>query len=206
MNLDNVKINQTAEQAVVAIIANLFESSAFIDTDTLRRNIQCGCAGGSSRADRTIRADLADYLMSNFGVIFIGLLINKDFRDTFMESIAIENVIDDKNPEIIAKIRDDMKVGEQKSSAGDYVVDFSKYDDAMFKSINGMLLQSFKRVDNYSEQIDVFIDNLTEDDMIDIGYCVSNFMYLIRAFSQNGLFANYVKRVIHNAKDLLDIE
>ncbi len=32
--------------------------------------------------------------------------------------------------------------------------------------------------------------------MIDTGFCVSNFMYLLRAFSKNDLFVEYVKEVV----------
>ncbi len=84
-------------------------------------------------------------------------------------------------------------------------IDFSVYDDDIFRKLSGRLLEGFEMIDSYSDQINTFIEDITEDEKIDIGYIVSNFMYLLRAFCQNELFMNYVKTVIDEVKYQLDL-
>ena len=40
--------------------------------------------------------------------------------------------------------------------------------------------------------------------MINIGFIVSNFMYLLRAIGKNQLFVNYVKEVVRNVEAALE--
>ncbi len=94
----SVCVDDHAERAVVALLANMFESVAYVDADTVRKNIELGCRGGFSRSDRSVPEEVAEYLMRHAGMIFLGLIINEDFRDTFMEAVAIEEALDTKSP------------------------------------------------------------------------------------------------------------
>ena len=199
-----IKVDKVAEAAVVGLLSDVFDSIAYLDAETVRKNVELA-AGGMSKYDRSIRMELGNYLMSHFALIFVGLIVNADFRNTFMEAVSVEITLDNKDSEFVSKIRGEMKDDKIRDSKGNFVIDFSSYNDKVYRKINGKLSDSFGRVSAFNTTIDTFITELTEDDMLDIGYCISNFMYLIRAFSKNALFTNYVKAVVHKVQSQLEI-
>lgn len=139
-------------------------------------------------------------------MIFVGLISNKDFRETIMEAVSIELTLDDRPDDFVASIREDMNEGKALESKGNLVINFGAYSDKIFKIVNAKLADSFEKVSEYYDTIDNMSTELSEDDMIDIGYCVSNFAYLIRALSKNNLFTVYVKSVIGSVKQQLAID
>lgn len=202
----NVVVNPTAESAVVEILANVFNSISYMDPDTVRHNIELACEGGMSKSDRSIRVELANYLLSHFSLIFVGLIVNSEFRDTFKEAVSIELALDNKDKDFVKQMRKEMSDSAHIESKGNFVLNFGNFNENVYKKMNSKLSDSFSKITEYDEVIDELVGELTEEDMIDIGYCVSNFMYLIRAFAKNTMFANYVKTVIHNVQDTLKIK
>ena len=83
-----------------------------MDPDTVEDNILLGCEGGSSEDDRSINAELADYLTSNFSLIFTELLVNRDFRNTFMEAVTVEIELTNRDAACVRKVRAIMKNGK----------------------------------------------------------------------------------------------
>ncbi len=201
-----IKVDDVTEVAVVELLSNVFNSIAYMDPETVRRNLELGSEGGMSEQDRSIRMELGNYLMSHFSLIFIGLIVNQDFRDTFMEAVSVEIALDDKDANFVKKIRSEMKDDKVRDTKGNFVLNFSSYNDKIYRKINGKLSDSFNIVSSFGDTVDNFVGELTDEDMTDIGFCVSNFMYLIRAFSQNALFTNYVKAVCHSVQQQLDLK
>ena len=197
---------QNRPLTTIDMLASIFNGIAYIDADTVRYNIERACEGGFAREDRSISMELADWLMYNFSLIFVGLISNKDFRETIMEAVSIELTLDDRPDDFVASIREDMNEGKALESKGNLVINFGAYSDKIFKIVNAKLADSFEKVSEYYDTIDNMSTELSEDDMIDIGYCVSNFAYLIRALSKNNLFTVYVKSVIGSVKQQLAID
>lgn len=203
--LNTVYVDPTAEKGTVELLANIFNGIAYIDPDTVRYNIECASEGGFSIEDRTISVELANWIMNNFPFIFIGLIVNNDFRDTFIEAVSIELALDEKSDDFIASIRKEMNGGIVLESKSNFILNLGTYNDKIYRMINAELAKSFDNISVFNDTIDELIAALTDDNMIDIGYCVSNFAYLFRAFSKNSLFMNYTKSVVDSVKNQLKI-
>ncbi len=196
------KVDYLAQVAVVELLSTMF-GFAYLDPETLRDNIRMGSKGKLSRRDRSIDKKLADYLLENFAYIFAGLIGNEGFRNVFMEAVSSELVLEDRDEVFVQGLRAEMNAGKEPDSGEVYILDFSKYDDPIYRRINGILAESFDQLKAHSGWIDELVRGLSEDDVIDIGFCISNFVFLVRAFSQNGLFTQYVKSVIERVKPIL---
>lgn len=204
--MKTINVNATTEAAVVELLANIFDNIAILDSETVRRNIELATEDGMPKSDRAIRVELANYLMNHFSLIFVGLIVNQDFRDTFMEAVSVEMALDSKDELFVANIRTEMLDGKQRTSKGNFVLNFSHYNDGIYKKLNARLSDSFTKIEDFDGTINQFIEELSDDSKLDIGYCVSNFMYLIRAFAKNQLFAKYVKSVVKSVQEQLGID
>ena len=198
--LPKIQVDTIAEAAVVELLSNIFGDVAYLDTETVRNNIELGCEGGMSKADRSIRSDLADYIIDNFSLLFVGMIVNTEFRSMIFESVSIEIALDDKDEETVRLIRSEMNSDSELTSGNEYLINLDTYDDGLYRDLNRRLSDSFDIITPYSKAIDELINDMSEEDMIDIGFCVSNFMYFVRAFSKNALFVMYTKSVIDSVK------
>ena len=202
---NQVAANVYSETAVIQLLSDIFLGVAYFDVDTMRDNVALACAGGAPKDLRTIKVEIANYLLSNFGVIFMGLIINEDFRDIFVEATSIEIALDDKDPEFIKNIRNSMKMDSEKPSKGNFVVNLENYNDNIYKKVVTKIGDSFRRVESYNDAVDMLINELSDRAMMDIGFCFSNFMYLYRAFANDPVFFEYVRKVIRSVKDELNL-
>jgi hypothetical protein len=204
---DEIMVNPIAEQAIVDLLSSIFDGIAYLDSETVRYNVLLACEGGMSKEDRSIRVELGNYLMSHFGIIFAGLVINNDFREAFTEAVSTEISLDDMPADKVSVIRNAMRdTVDRSSSSGNFVINLGSFNDKIYRKINSKLLDSFGRIDSFSDAVDDFIRDLTDDERIDIGFVVSNFMYLVRAFSKNAVFTFYVKSVVHDVMQKLGIK
>lgn len=201
-----VYVDATAEAAVVDLLANVFNGIAYMDPDTVRYNIERMSEGGFSQEDRSIGIELADWFMRNFSLIYTGLIVNKSFREKIIEVVSVELALDDRPEDFVATIREEMKEDKVHESKGNIVLNLGAFDNEIYKEVNAKLADSFVRISEYNDTIDNMSAELSEDDLIDIGYCVSNFAYLFRAFSKNDGFMVYVKSVVNSVKEQLIIE
>ncbi len=198
--MGNVKCDVTAELAIKAILKNVFEGVAYLDQDTIENNIALACKGGMSEADRSIRFGLANYLMNHLGFIYLGLIVNAGFREAFKDAVSIEMGIKGLSEVEEAEIRTELKSGKNYKNEGHFTIDLSRFNESIFVKVNEQIGHSFMPLFDYGDEIDEYIDALTDDDIIENGFCVSNFMYLIRAFSKNEIFAEYVKSVTYDVE------
>ena len=201
-----INVNEVAEWKVVDLLSNLFSSIAYLDADTVRCNFELGCSGVMTETDRSISAELVEYLVNHFALIFMGLIANKKFRNAFMEAVMVEMSLMDRDSGFVRKIRREMNEGVVYSSDEKCVIDFGRYNDRIFRWVEEGVLRSFDRLGEYYEVIDELVFDLSQDDIIDIGFVISNFMYLLRAFSWNGLFTDYVKSVIKTVQETLNLK
>lgn len=193
-----------AEAAVVELLFNVFDGIAYMDPDAVHQNMVLA-SGGFSMEDRSIRMELANYLIGHFAFIYAGLIVNDDFRRTFMEAVSVEIALDSEPEGFVMDVRAQMADQKERDSRGNFVVNLSVYNDAFYRRINSKLSFSFGKVTQFGESIDRFAAQLSDDNRIDIGYCASNFMYAIRAFSKNAAFAGYVKSVVHSVEQTLGV-
>lgn len=203
-NSANENVNVVAENAVVTLLDNLFKDIAYIDVTTVRRNIGYASEGGMTKEDRMIRVETANYFMKHFAVVYLGLVINAELRDEFIKAIQLEMGIDNISEADRKKYRAQMKPDEEDMSKGNYLIDLSSYNDAVYTKINKKILLSMQSMAEFDDGFDAFSSKLTQNDMINIGFIVSNFMYLLRAIGKNQLFVNYVKEVVHNVEAVLE--
>lgn len=198
-------VDATTEKAMVELLSNLFSSVAYMDPETVHHNLEMACENGMSKSDRSIRAEFANYCINHYALIFIGLVVNKDFREMFAEAVSVEIALDTKSEDNIAKIRKSMLDGKNHPSKGNFVLDFSRFNDAIYRKINGKLAASFDCIKEFGDTLDDFIEKLSDTDKMDIGFCISNFMYLIRAFAKNQLFDDYIETVISSVQEQLSV-
>lgn len=205
---NDAKVDPASENAVVQLLASLFNDVAYMTPEDVRHNIQCASEGGFPAEDRTYKASTMNYLLSRFSLVFVGLLSNAEFRKAFIDAIAMEQNIEDQTPEKQKEIRDDMNAIKLKSNGNEakMVLNFSGYNDEVFKKINAKLFESFTKLDGYDAAIDDMIDHESEECKDEFGYIVSNFAYLLRAFDKDTIFFAYVSSVLKNVQKTMGLE
>lgn len=189
----------------VNVMKNMVGSFAILSDEVLMRNLELASGKGMSNEDRTISFECADYLMSNLGYIFMGLVLDMNFKDAFMESILIELKMDEQPADVIQKTRAAMKDSHEYKSAGSIVIGVTTFMPAIETDLMNKMQRSFDALDRYSEEFDAAVANLTEKQKVEYGFMFSNFMYLIRAFMQNDMFMSYIITVIEKVKETLSM-
>lgn len=185
-------VNQQTEQTVVGLMLDIFEPIAHFDINAVKANIELSCEGGMSTEDRTIKRDKVNYLLDNFAIVVIGLVVDNQFRDTFKKAVTVElshRGENSDNTDVVNSADSDI-----------IVIDFSRFNEQLYRNIHSRLIDSFEYTSDFAINVDEFADELTDEDMSDIGLCVSNFLYLLRAFSRNDEFWNYVHDAIEKVK------
>lgn len=205
MEVSTVQADTAAEIAVVQLLSDMFLGISYLDTETIQKNVKLACAKGASVDDRSIKVEVANYLMSNFSIIFMGLVINPEFRNTFKDAVSVEVVLDEKDEAYVKEVREQMKSSHTKPSKGNFVINLESYNDNVYRKILNKLIESFSRVEEYNDVVDEIASELTIDDAVTIGFCVSNFMYLIRALAKNEVFFDYVRMTVRSVKDNLEL-
>ena len=203
-----IDVNPETEASVINILATIFNPISYMEPSTVRYNIERGCPGGMSKDDRSMRVELGNFIINHFAVIYFGLIANDVFRESIKEAVSVEIALDDKDEAFIADIRKSMKYEEEKQtkpSKGNYVVNFSAYNDDFYRKFNEKLLASFEKTSAFDDVIDDMARELKQDDLLDIGFIASNFMYLYRAVAKNEVFAHYIKSVVHSVEKELGL-
>lgn len=200
-----VQVNRLSEEAVVRLIASLFNFTAQMDPEAVRRNIELA-SGGMPVEDRTIRAELANYMLSRISLLTFGLIMSDDFRDTMLDAVRMEIQLDSESGVFVSEIRADMARGVRvRPSKGSYVIDLSRYNDSTFKFISGKIAASAEVCSPFDREINEAAKKLGPQAQVDIGFIVSNFMYLIRAFAKNPTFTDLVQQVCRDVQRQLDL-
>ena len=191
------------------LIKTLFTDIAALSESVIDKNNRKLMPGGFPAKDRVISADKLKYLTGHFGVIYLGLISNDVFRDSFKDAVAVEISLEEKNDEEFERsIRKDMQTeASAMNSKRRYVrVDLSKYDSRAAEALGKRIGDSLGTIAAFEQEFNELVDELTEDDFIEIGFIVSNYAYLLKAFQQNDLFYEYVRDVIGVVKKELNLD
>ena len=206
---NQIYVHPVTEGAIISLLSTMFNPIAYMDPFTVRHNILMGCEGGMSKEDRSIDVELGDFIVKHFSVFYLGLIINKEFRESIKDAVCVEIGLEEKSKDFVDSFRKDVMLNckgkATKHPKGSYVLNFTAYDDDTFRNLNQALLDSFMKTAEYDILLDDMARELTQDDLLDIGFIISNFMYLFRAFSKNTLFADYVQCVLLSVEKELDI-
>ena len=188
----------------VSAMINVVKDFSLLSEDVIKKNLDMATKD-LPNSDRTISFECVDYLMSNLGVIVMGLVLDNAFKESFKEAIMIEMQLDTESPESKAKKRKAMKDTKDYESAGSIVIGVTSFTPAIEKSFMDKMQHSFDMMDPYASEFDEEVSHLSDDRKIEYGFIFSNFMYLIRAFTHNDLFMSYVITVIEKVKDTLHV-
>ena len=200
------KVDVRAEDFVTRLLTTLFTDVAALSPSVIKNNVELACETGFSKVDRSIKAETANYLLKNLGVIYLGLISNNVFRDSFKDAVAVEISLEDKSDEFVRSIREDMRDGGEEESKGNFTLNFSNYKPQVAEKIGNMIGDSLAKISDYESEFNELVDALTEEEFIEIGFCISNFAYLIRAFDKNPVFMHYVKDVVTIVRKELKIK
>lgn len=185
--------------AFVARMSDIVGSFAILSDDVLAQNISLA-TNGFSVEDRTLPYEIAEYLMSNMAYIFMGLVLDNNFKNAFMESLKVELEIDSQPENIRLLTRAKMKEDKKYSTIGSIVVGTSDFVPEIKAILAKKMQQGFTSLDGFAEEFDAEINHLTREQKLEYGFIFSNFMYLQRAFTHNDIFMSYVISVIEKVK------
>ncbi|MCR5421719.1 MAG: hypothetical protein K6E98_12025 [Lachnospiraceae bacterium] len=176
----------TSDFAIETVLTELFPPDiAFLDFDVLSHNINLGKSDGMSEYDRSIDLKTFDYILDNYGWLFVSLINQSAIRTLCVNAVVAEIKIDEYGL--------DTENAREDNYDDIMTVDLSNYNETVLKQICSRIVKSLDEIENYVDFIDMLVLSLTEDDKISIGFCISNFMYLFRAFAQNKMFVKYIK-------------
>ncbi len=195
--------NVYSELFVAKILPVLFDSNiAYLDAESVKLNLALAIPSGWSEEYRSIRAGLVNYLLNNFGYIRYGLIQDSDLRKLFVDCVRSEIELDLQDDDTyVAFVRaKDMDV-DNHSGKNMFVIDLSSYDSKIANKIVEKITSALKSVESLDYFIDYYTNELTEKDRVDIGFCVSNFMYLIRAFANNVHLSQAVKSFVRDVRE-----
>lgn len=187
---------------LVSMMRNMVGGFAILDENVIVQNLKLASGEGMTMEDRTLSFECVDYLMSNMGFIFMGLVLDKNFKDAFVESLSVEMSIDQQAPDVKARARDAMKDKKPYKSAGSICLGVTSFSPAISADLMNKMNKSFDILDPFAAEFDEEVSNLTHEQKVELGFIFSNFMYLIRAFAQNDMFMAYVITVIEKVKDI----
>lgn len=188
--------------SLVKVLRNMVGGFAILSDDVIAKNVKLA-AGEMSMDDRTISFECADYLVSNLAYIFMGLVLDKDFKDAFVQAVTVEIDLDKQPADVVAKTRKTMKDPKEYKSVGNIIIGVSEFSAEIAKGFTAKMDSGFKSLDAYADEFDAEVNRLDETQKLQYGFIFSNFMYLIRAFTHNDVFMSYVVTVIENVKATL---
>lgn len=185
----------------VASMKDMVSSFAILNDDVISHNLQLA-HGGFSAEDRTISFEVANYIMSNMGFVFMGLVLDDNFKKAFIDSVNVELNFDKQSDTVKAVTREKMGKNKTYKTKGSMVIGTSDFVPEVRASLAKKMHASFEALDAFADEFDTEIQHLTREKKLEYGFIFSNFMYLIRAFTHNDVFMSYVIAVIEKVKGL----
>ena len=189
-------------EVLAAYLKGMTQGIAYIDDETMNKNIECAYGKGMTADDRTVSYECADYIVSNMAYIIMGLVMDKNFKQAFLDSLVLELKIDSLAPEVKAKTRHDMKDGKPYKSQGSVTLGLTAFTHQVGAKMLARMEKGFDSLDKFADEFDEEARKLTNDDRAELGFIFSNFMFMMRAFTHNDVFLSYVITVIEKVKQL----
>lgn len=186
----------------VNIMKDMVGGFAILSDDVLAQNLQLAAGRGMTPDDRTVSFECADYLISNLAFIFMGLVLDNNFKTAFMDSLMVELQIDSQPEDVKKKTRESMKDTKSYKSNGSIVLGITTFTPNVEKEFMNKMQKGFELLDPFADEFDAEVAKLTPEQKVEYGFIFSNFMYLIRAFTHNDMFMSYVITVIEKVKSI----
>ena len=192
---------------VVATIKSMTNAFAAIDDKVIMENYNQAIGNGNmSVEDRTVTFETAYYLYSNMGYLILSLLSENDIKDAALKVIAYEQSMDQQPAEEKKRLRAEVDDGiSQHESLGHIVLGVTTFVPALQKELQDALDKSFEKIMAFEGEVDKLVNDLSYAQKLEYGAIFGNFMYLIRAFSYNGVFFNYIISIIEGVKKLIEV-
>lgn len=200
----SVPASNNAVENFVKEMRELVEPLAYMDEDTIRKNIELAVGNGMSADDRTISFECAQYVMTNLAYILMGVVLDESFRNTFVECLNLEIEFDKKSDKQKKKIRDGMRDKKNYNSMGSIVIGVSSFSPLVNKIFAAGLAEGFDTLEKHEDEFNNAVEALSDEEKTKLGFLFSNWMYLIRAFTHNDLFMSYIVTVIEEVKKVLN--
>lgn len=198
----NNQAESNAMSNFVNILKNMVGGFAILSDDVINQNLQLAAGRGMTTDDRTISFECADYLMSNLAFIFMGLVLDTNFKNAFMDSLMVELQIDSQPEDVKKKTRESMKDKKEYKSNGSIVLGITTFMPNVSNELMNKMNKGFDLLEPYADEFDAEVAKLTPEQKVEYGFIFSNFMYLIRAFTHNDMFMSYVITVIEKVKSI----
>lgn len=201
--------NNAANQEVNAFVESMKSmvgSFAIISDEVVANNSRLAGGQGMSIDDRTIPFECAQYIMSNFAFICMGIVCNEDFKDSFISAITAEHKIDALDEEDKKAIRATMTDPNPYKSEGSIVLGMTTFTQPIEEQLHREMMKGFDKLQPFSKEFDEAVFALNDEQKMANGFIFSNWMYLIRAFTHNDMFMSYVITVIDEVKSRLGIQ
>lgn len=186
----------------VDLVKKMVGGFAYLNDDVIAQNLRYAAGEGMSTDDRTISFECADYIISNLAYIFMGVVLDKNFKQAFLDAVVIELELDSKSDEEKAKIRASMKDNKEYVSNGSVVLGVTSFTPPIEAELFNRMNIGFEKLSKYSGEFDAEVATFTPEMKTEYGFIFSNFMYLIRAFTHNDMFMSYVITVLERVKDI----
>lgn len=201
-----VNVDPVAESVVTVFLDTFFDDCALLDVKTVQDNMELLCEGGWKKSDRAISVSLGDKLLKEFSVMFLGFITSSDFRDECKTAIYAEMALEGQTKQYISEARKIMSGGlEAEVDKGYYVINMATNNPKVIDKLADQFALSFDRIVPFEDQVAQLISELTYEERADIGFCMSNFAYLIRALSKNVTFASYMIGVLGDVAESIGI-
>lgn len=194
--------NENPVSNFIGMLKNMVGSFAILSDEVIEQNMQLAAGRGMTPDDRTVSFECADYLMSNLAFVFMGLVLDENFKNAFMESLMVELQIDSQPEEEKKKVRESMKDKREYKSNGSIVIGVTSFMPNVEAELLNKMNAGFASLDAFADEFDTEVSKLTDEQKVEYGFIFSNFMYLIRAFTHNDMFMSYVITVIEKVKQI----
>ena len=206
MPAKKIPAQQNAEKDMIDTFVNMLKGMvknfSYLNDDVIAQNLAMAHGSGMTPDDRTVSFECADYLMSNLAFVFMGLVLDNNFKRAFVDSVVLEIQIDKKSDEEKKKIRASMKDTKEYASNGSIVLGVTAFTPQISAELMSKMSKGFESLSAFADEFDSEVAKLTDEQKTEYGFIFSNFMYLIRAFSHNDMFMSYVITVIEKVKSI----
>lgn len=192
--------------AFISNMKNMVGSFAYVSDEVVANNAKLAAGNGMTIDDRKIPFECAQYILSNFAFICMGIVFDADFKESFIHAVTAEQNIDALPEDEKKKIRESMTDPTPYQSEGSIILGMTNFTPPIEDQLHKQMMAGFDKLQPYSKEFDEAVAALTDNQKIENGFIFSNWMYLIRAFTHNDMFMSYVITVIDKVKERLGVK
>lgn len=180
-------VNQQSLYCVLQLISATWADVALIDKQVLQYNVSLMSHGGADISERMVPKKRAYFLLDNYYKIFMAMILSNEYRHLARLAVDVAMMTEPYD--------DGYESPEFRNSADskNFYINLARYDKRLSSEVINRIVKSNEAISKYYPVIDYAMSVLTEEDRLDIGYCISNLHYFIRAFVRCEEFVNDTK-------------